>query len=55
MDAKSVYLLKQPAKNRWIKFEDLKNGKVMLDNNIYESMREAEDYMLTIPRKDFKG
>jgi len=55
MDAKFIFNLKQPCKNRGVKFEDPRNGNVILDGKEYETMRESEDYLISKPRLDVKN
>ena len=50
MDAKFIFNLKKPSENRGVKFENPKNGNVTLDGKEYETMREAENYLISKPR-----
>lgn len=52
MEAIFIHNLKQPCKNRGVNFKDPKDGSVILDGNRYETMTDAEDYLLTKERKD---
>lgn len=54
MDAKTIFHLKQPSINRDVKFESIGNGSVKLDDIIFERQRDAEDYLESKPRKDFR-
>jgi hypothetical protein len=47
MDAIFIYNLKKPCLNRGVKFEDPKNGNVILDGKEYQTMKEAEDYLIS--------
>lgn len=52
MTKEEIYKLRQPAKNRHIEFKDKKNGKIILNGKTFEFMKDAEEYMMTIPRRD---
>lgn len=53
MRERDIFSLKQPAKNRDVKFEaDYENSIVILDGISFESITDAEDYLETKPRLD---
>ena len=52
MDSQFIFRLKQPCKNRNIKFEDPKDGTVILNDVRFFTMKTAEDFIESFPRKD---
>ena len=52
MDARFIFNLKQPCKNRSVELTDNKDGSVTIDGTRYETMKECEDYLESKPRVD---
>lgn len=52
MTQENIRRLLQPCINRGLDFENL-GDKIKIGCCVFESMKEAEDYLIKIDRKDF--
>ena len=50
-----IFNLKQPCLNRGIELIDNKDGSVTINEKRFETMRECESYIESIPRIDFNS
>jgi hypothetical protein len=53
MTEREVYSLVQPCKNRGLYFSTFyKLGEIIIRDKVFSDLKEAEDYLEKIPRKD---
>jgi len=52
MDNRFIHNLKVPCKNRGITLTDNKDGTIMLDGLLFDTMQGAETYLAAKPRLD---
>ena len=48
----AAFHLIQPCKNRIIKYQGLENNALWMDDQLFSTMKEAEDYIESKPRID---
>jgi len=50
VDARFIFNIKQPCKNRGLSFENNGDGSVTIDGKRFETMGDCEDYIEQFPR-----